>query len=195
MKPGTTKAIWVLRLAGLLKAVFLVFLFVLDRYKHKLIQEDSGPRFLSGLKIDLPFYFFALGYTVMACYFFSLVASNAAAWRPCSGPGRFYRRKQAGVWIIAVEVILLIAGCVAAVIQFHDAFEPGNKGLVDRVFHFFLDTKNTEKLIRAGKLEALNMLLPVIASLLLLIAFRKITKALAEQCADVDNLRLQEPTA
>lgn len=182
MSRTTSKVIWLFRLAGLLKIGFLIFLFLLEQYRDKLIREDSGSGFLSGLTIDFPWYFDALVYTLTICYFFSLLIINIAAWWPCSGVGKWIRHRKAGILILTAEIILLIAGGIAATVQLSESFRPKSHNLLDRAFHFLLDTKNTSEFERADKLNGLNLLIPVIASLLVVAVFRKTKRAMAEQC-------------
>lgn len=184
MSLRTNKATLFFRLAGVLKILFLVFALLLQGYRNRLLKEDAGHGFLSGINIEFPWYFYFLIYTIIALYFLSITLTNITAWWPCSAAGKFYHRKKAEVWILAVEILLFLTGCFAAVVQIKESFKPRDSNLVERVFNFLLDTKNADEFNRIDKMEGINFLITVTASLLVLIFFRRMRKTISDQCAE-----------
>jgi hypothetical protein len=176
------------RLSGLLKILFIINVFLIDKYEESLFRNSNNHLF-DNLKLDIdlqfPWYFYLFAMTILTGYLINLIVINLFSFKPCWRFSQYFHRLIQSRLIYAIEIVLLIGSFVIGYTKFDDAYSRRDYGIWGELLKPLFDPVEANNLHLIDKLNALNIIVPAIASIIILITFWKIRAANQIKCREV----------
>lgn len=163
------------KLSGMFKLLFILNIIFINQYEKKLVKNNESHLF-DNLNINLhfPWYLYALSFIVIIGYITNLIVINVLAFKPLSPFSRFFYKPIPSRTIFLIEIILLICLLKIGYTKFNDAYSSKDYGILGSILKPFFSSEESDNLHLISKLEAINFILPVFASIIVLTTFWKI---------------------
>ncbi len=175
------------KLSGFLKILFVVNIFLIDQYE-KCLFRNNKTRLFENLNLDLdfyfPWYFYFFGIIILTGYVISLIVINLFAFKPCWTVSQYFHKLIQSRLIYAIEIILLIGSFIIGYTRFDDAYSYTDYGIWGELLKPLFDPAEARNLRLIDKLNALNIIVPALASLIVLTTFWKIRTTNQTKCKE-----------
>lgn len=175
-----------LRIAGILKFLFVVNILLIEQYqdylsrnrKPGLLDLALSKFSLEGLEINFPFYFYFLICSWLAAYILNTIVAHSFAFAPNSGLSRYFYQPVQQKIILWAEILVLVLSLIIAVDKLDEAYQSTD----NNVFSFYIGAVfgQDENAGLIPRLHAWNIVLAAATSILLLYGFKQLRTSLRD---------------
>lgn len=165
---------FLLRIAGVLKILFIINIFLfeyLQNIEFQKISSDSWGSFT--IDIEFPWYVYLLILLIIVSFLINILAVNIIAFLPNTKASKYLLKKPVSRIIYFLEIPLFLAALVALSNNYDNAFSRPQNSLFGQSVEFFSSTPERSFYGDIIKLEILNYTLPILSAIIILTFFWK----------------------